>query len=277
MVQTRRFRGGKNSTRQYKGKKHHSTHRRKVKRYSRRGTKRRRTKRMKRGGANKTRKIMVGGGHAYFIFDKADSSDIVDDSIVEINIVTNKLLPVGLRDGHSNDNVKKALEKHYKDYNINVNVTSVEGGDKVPSDGDITLRGEPRFYIVTINNRRYNVLRWKNRGDAQMSVRTESAKDFLLMKKGATRDNPTAQPSTPRQSVNSLTNRSRGRPPTGHQQYSPQRFYSKAYMTMNAAQKEAAKARYKAETEAHWGVSAAERKAQAQADKLQGERWFGQE
>lgn len=66
MVKTRRFRGGKNSTRQYKQKKHHSTHRRKVKRYSRRGTKRRRrkrTKRVKRGGwrgGNKARYQVVG-------------------------------------------------------------------------------------------------------------------------------------------------------------------------------------------------------------------------
>ena len=67
MVQTRRFRDGKNSTRQYKQKKHHSTHRRKVKRYSRRGTKRRRRKRTKRvkrggwrGGGNKARYQVVG-------------------------------------------------------------------------------------------------------------------------------------------------------------------------------------------------------------------------
>lgn len=75
MVKTRRFRGGKNSTRQYKQKKHHSTHRRKVKRYSRRGTKRRRRKRTKRVKRSGTRKSVMkgGGGNSIFVlFNKKE-------------------------------------------------------------------------------------------------------------------------------------------------------------------------------------------------------------
>ena len=79
MVKTRRFKNGKKSRGrlQHKRHKHHSTHRRKVKRHSRRGTKRRRrerTKRVKRGG---TRKCMMKGGAYYVItYDNGDKTII---------------------------------------------------------------------------------------------------------------------------------------------------------------------------------------------------------
>ena len=110
MVQTRRFKGGKNSTRQYKRNKHHSTHRRKVKRYSRRGTKRRRTKRVKRGGANKTRKIMRGGGMTYFLgLPKREGGR--EELVINSILVEPAKDSWGRANSASVENVKKALNK----------------------------------------------------------------------------------------------------------------------------------------------------------------------
>jgi len=71
MVLTRRFKGGKNSTRQYKRKKKFSTYRRKVKNPHK---KKKGSKHVKSKNKRKTRKNMHGGGEAYYkVYYKPDA------------------------------------------------------------------------------------------------------------------------------------------------------------------------------------------------------------